>query len=78
MMRPQPSPLHPGYCRLHAVEHRGQVDGDDRVPAFSGKILDIGDKLDAGIVHQDVQRAKLRLSFPHHRGDLVRLRDVGP
>ena len=78
MMRPQLAPLHPRYRSPHAVEYRGHVDGDDRVPAFSGKVLDIGDKLNAGVVHQDVQRSKLRLSFPHHRGDVVWLRDVGP
>ena len=28
-----------------------------------GKVLDVGDELDAGVVHQDVQRPKLLLSF---------------
>jgi hypothetical protein len=59
------------------VEHGGHVHGDDRVPALSGKILDVGNKLNTGVVHQDVQRAEFGLGLHHHRSDLLRSRDVG-
>ena len=50
--------LHAGHRGADGVERRREVDRDDRVPFLDREILDIGDMLDAGIVHQDVDRAE--------------------
>ena len=64
--------LHAGQRQARGVERRAQVDRDDRVPAIGRKVLDFGDVLDAGVVHQDVERAELLLAGTHHRLDLGR------
>ena len=40
------------------MKRGAQVDRDDRVPPVLGKIVDLGDVLDAGIVDQDVDAAE--------------------
>ncbi len=60
---------------MDGVEGRRQVDGDDRVPLGGREFVDRRDMLDAGIVDEDVDAAKLR-RLRDHGGDLVRLRHV--
>ena len=43
-----------------------QVDGQDRVPALGRKVLNARHVLDAGVVHQNIDRAKGGLGVAHH------------
>ena len=70
--------------RFHRRQHRGggvkrtgQIDRDHRVPAVGGKILDLGDVLDTGVVNQNVDAAEGRLSRLDHRGDGRRVAHIG-
>ena len=73
----------PEATRFHARNHglgemkdRGQVEGNDCVPALGGKLFQRGDKLNASIVDQDVDLAALRRHpFDHCRG-LFRVRQI--
>ncbi|SPC17321.1 hypothetical protein CO2235_90195 [Cupriavidus oxalaticus] len=67
---------HAGQREARGVEGGSQVDGDDRVPALDGKVLDRRHMLDAGIVDQDVGAAEVGLRIAHHVLDLCRLAHV--
>jgi hypothetical protein len=69
--------LHPRQRRLDGVEVGDEVDGDDPVELVFGKILDRGDELHAGIVHQYVAAADLGLGGRDHGADLGGLGHVG-
>ena len=56
------------------MEHRRQIDRQDRVPFIGREVLDRRDVLDAGIVDEDVGRAELVGAAPDH---LLDLRGVG-
>ena len=65
-------------ARLHArqggadgVEGGGEIDGDDGVPLVDRELVDGRDMLDAGVVHQNVDRAVGLSGLGHHLGDLV-------
>ena len=68
--------LHAGDNRLHAEKCGGKVDRDDRVPLLLREILDVRDKLDAGIVHQDVDAAHRLFGLDPHSRDFTRLAHV--
>ena len=60
MIRPQPALLHVGHDGARAVERRGEVRVDDRVPVVVGYLLQRMADLaadTAGVVHQDVDGA---------------------
>ncbi|MNT33732.1 hypothetical protein D3C72_1696740 [compost metagenome] len=52
------------------MEGGGQVDGDDRVPLVRRKFFNFRDKLDAGVVDEDVHAAEVALGVAHHVLDL--------
>ena len=59
------------------MEGARQVDGDDGVPALDREVFDLGDMLDAGVVHQNVHAAKGIGGELHHGFDLVGFAHVG-
>ena len=59
------------------VERRDEVDADDRLPFAGRELIDRRDVLNAGVVHQDVDRAELFVGFPDHRFDRSRIGHVG-
>jgi hypothetical protein len=59
------------------MKRAGEVDRDDRVPTFDREVLDLGDVLDAGVVHEDVDAAELRCGELHHVLDLAGFAHVG-
>ena len=63
--------LHAGHSRARRVEGRGQIDGNDRVPLLDGELLHGRHVLDAGVVHQDVDRAEVALRLGDHLRDLI-------
>ena len=69
--------LHARDRDARRMKRRGQVGGDHGVPLLDRKVLDLGDELDAGIVHQHVDRPEGGFGRGDHGGDLVRLGDVG-
>ena len=73
-----PAPgLHGWQGRAHGVEGAGEVDRDNAVPAVHWEILDVGGELDAGVVHQDIDRTQRGCGLGDHRGAGIRLADVG-
>ena len=62
--------IRPGLLRSHHRGRRpadlvkaGQVDGEDAVPLLARELVDgdaVGQRVDAGVVHQDVEPAALR------------------
>jgi len=61
---------------LRAEKHPAQVDRHHLVPILKRHVQEGAFALDAGIVHQDVDRAKLPKHPGEHRFDLALLADV--
>jgi hypothetical protein len=68
---------HARQHRLHDVEGRGQVDGEDRVPALDREVLDRAGVLDAGVVDHDVDRPERARGRVDQAGGLVGAGQVG-
>ena len=68
--------FHARYCGANGVERRRQIGGDDLIPLLDREFLDRRDVLNAGIVHQDVERAERLLAGLDHGSDLVGLGHV--
>ncbi len=60
------------------MEGAAHVDRDDGVPALNGEVLDSGHVLDARVVHQNVDAAKLGSGVFHHVFNFRRFAHVGP
>ena len=54
----------------------GQIHRDDTVPLVERHVFEPGILLQAGVVHEDVDRAKFVEHPAEHRADVVFLRDV--
>jgi hypothetical protein len=67
----------PGKRQARGVEGRGEVDGDDRVPAVHREVLHRRHVLDAGVVDEDVDATHLAFGVRDHVRDLVGLAHVG-
>ena len=65
----------PGIAAFVAWNAAERLIAITRSHCPSGKSA-IGDVLDAGVVDQDIEPAKLRGGLPHHRGDLARPADI--
>lgn len=75
-----PSPfaaLHAGQSGMGQMERGGKIDGDDRIPFLGGKILDIGDILNASVIDDDIDRTKGFFRLGDKRIDLLRLGHIG-
>jgi hypothetical protein len=59
------------------VKGARQVDGDDGIPTFNWKVFNAGNVLDAGVVDQDIDSAKLFFGKPHHGFNFCGLAHVG-
>ena len=69
--------LHGRQRQARGMKRAAQVDGDDGVPLFSRKIFNSRDVLDAGVIDQDIDLAKLCGGELHHGFDLGRFAHVG-
>ncbi|MCY1181310.1 hypothetical protein D9M73_218080 [compost metagenome] len=68
---------HARQTQTGAVEHRRQVDRDDRIPTLHRKLVHRCHVLNAGIVDQDIDAAELALGVGDHVGNLCRIADIG-
>lgn len=59
------------------MERGGEIDGNDHVPVFARKFLDLARHAEPRVVDENINRAELRLGFLHHGVDFVRLRHLG-
>ena len=57
---------------MNGVKRRRKIDCNDRVPFFDREILDIGDVLNAGIVHQDIERTEFFFGGADHEASLTK------
>ena len=73
---PPAARLHPRQRRTYRVEIGRHIDRDDRIPFFFREILDRTHKLDAGIIHQDINAPQRRFGFRHHGAHASRLGKV--
>ena len=73
MIRPRfCSRIDRGGGLAHLVD-AGQIDGEDAVPLLARELVDgdaVGQRVDAGVVHEDVEPAALRDDLPNDRRDL--------
>ncbi|VVN14514.1 hypothetical protein PS647_04023 [Pseudomonas fluorescens] len=68
---------HARQAQAGAVEHRRQVDGDDRIPTLHRKLIHRCHVLNASVVDQNVDAAELALGVGDHVGNLRRIADIG-
>ena len=68
---------HAGQGEAGTVEHRGQVDRDNRVPPLDRELFDAGHVLNARVVDQNVDAAEFAFGVVDHVGDLRRVADIG-
>jgi hypothetical protein len=69
--------FHPGRYLLRAEEYAAEVRVHHLVPLLGGHFLKRRQRIDAGVVHQDRDRAELRLDIGNQRPDSIGVGDVG-
>jgi len=69
--------LHMGQGGRRCMEHRREIQREDRIPLLDGKFLDRRGVLDTCIVHQDVDAPHLRNGVVNHSAHRLATGKIG-